>query len=234
MSNPVWKGSLAYGTLSFHVKLFSAARAETVHFNQLRATDNSRLKQVLVAEVDDKPVPKSEIVKGYEFEKGRYLVFTDADLVKANPPAPNVLDILAFVDAGQIDPLYLESSYYLAPDGQDETPYAALLGAMRKSGLAGLGRITVSTRERIAAIRPGRTGIILHTLFYADELRRLDEFRTDLSVISGPSLLQAKRAVAALRADEFVLDRLEDTQRKRLLAMIEQRQAERLSAQGTA
>lgn len=223
MSNPVWRGDLVFGAAKFPVKLFSAARAETISFNQLHRPDNSRVKQILVCGLPDcpshdKPIPKEDIVKGYEIEKGRYLTFSDEDLVRANPPIAKVLDISAFADAAEIDSLVLESSYYLAPAGEDEAPYATLLAALRKTGTVGLTQIEISTRRRAALIRAGGTGIVLHTLFYVPELRRLDEFRPDLRLGADKDRDAAVRVIKGL-TKVFSLPFV-DRQRENLLAMI--------------
>lgn len=227
MSSPVWKGTLSYGVVSLPVKVFSGPRPENVHFKQLRSGDLSAIKQILIAEADEKPVGRADIVKGYEIERGRFLSFTDEELAEVtNPPAPKELRISSFVDVGELDPLYLESSYYLAPGGDHEVPYAALLLALRKGDHAGVGWITISTRERLAVIRSGRTGIILNTLFYPVELRRTDEFRTDTSVVTEPARLQSQRAVRSLRKELLLLGSVEDRQSKRVLAFIEKRLAQ--------
>src|SRR5215471_21054297 len=116
MASTVWKGHLTFGLLSLPVKLYSAARSETVGFNQLHKHDNSRVKQVLYCQAEDKPIQRSEIVKGYEYEKDKYVVIEDEDIKKVAPKTAKTMEVLEFVKSEQVDPIYLESSYYVAPD----------------------------------------------------------------------------------------------------------------------
>src|SRR5436190_16819821 len=115
MASTVWKGHLTFGLVSLPVKLYSAARSETVSFNQLHKSDNSRVKQVLYCQAEDKPIPRSEIVKGFEYEKDRYVVVDDEDIKKMAPGTAKVMEILEFVKSSEADPVYFESSYYMAP-----------------------------------------------------------------------------------------------------------------------
>ena len=113
MASTVWKGHLTFGLVSFPVRLYSAARGETISFNLLHAADNSRIKQVTFCQAEDKPVPRAELVKGYEYEKGRYVVVDDEDIKKVAPKTAKVMEIQEFVKADQVDPIFLESSYYM-------------------------------------------------------------------------------------------------------------------------
>ena len=128
MASTVWKGHLTFGLVSLPVRLYSAARGETVSFNLLHAKDNSRIKQVIFCQAEDKPVPRSEIVKGYEYEKDHYVVIDEEDIKKVAPKTAKVMEILEFVKGDTVDPIYLESSYYMAPDEGGEKPYALLFG----------------------------------------------------------------------------------------------------------
>src|ERR1700682_6712687 len=132
MASTVWKGHLTFGLVSFPVKLFTAARSEGIGFNQLHKSDNSRVKQVIFCQAEDKPIPRSEIVKGYEYEKDHYVVIDDEDIKKVAPKTAKVMEILEFVKADQVDAIYLESSYYVTPDEGGEKPYALLYSALRE------------------------------------------------------------------------------------------------------
>src|SRR5713226_1033797 len=123
MASSVWKGHLTFGLVSMPVRLFSAARSETISFNLLHKSDHSRIKQVTCCQAEDKPVPRSELVKGYEYEKDRYVVIEDEDIKKVAPKTAKVMEILEFVKSAEVDPVYLESSYYIAPDEAGEKPY---------------------------------------------------------------------------------------------------------------
>src|SRR5690242_15682880 len=134
MASTVWKGHLTFGLVSFPVKLFSAARSESVSFNQLHKSDNSRIKQVIYCQAEDKAIPRTEIVKGYEYEKDRYVVIEDEEIKKVAPPSAKVMEILEFVKSSEVDPIYFETSYYIAPDDAGEKPYALLFDTLKRTG----------------------------------------------------------------------------------------------------
>src|SRR5579859_4439730 len=127
MASTVWKGHLTFGLVSLPVKLYSAARSETVSFNQLHKSDHSRVKQVLYCQVEDKPVPRSELVKGYEYEKDKYVVVDEEEIKKVAPKTAKTMEILEFVKQNEVDPVFFESSYYLAPDEAARSPTACCL-----------------------------------------------------------------------------------------------------------
>jgi DNA end-binding protein Ku len=220
MASTVWKGHLTFGLVSFPVKLYSAARSESISFNQLHKHDGSRVKQVLYCQAEDKPIPRSEIVKGFEYEKDRYVVIEDEEVKKVAPPSAKVMEILEFVQTDQVDPIYLETSYYMAPDDAGEKPYALLFDALKKSGRVGVAKIAMHNREHIVILRPGRNGVLLHTMYYSHEIRQVDEFRTDLSLVKEKELALATSLIEALAAD-FEPEKYTDNYRDNLLKMIE-------------
>src|SRR5947207_12285229 len=164
MASTVWKGHLTFGLVSLPVKLYSAARSETVSFNQLHKHDNSRVKQVLYCQAEDKPVPRSELVKGYEYEKDHYVVIDEEDIKKVAPKTARVMEILEFVKSDQVDPIYLESSYYVAPDEGGEKPYALLFQALRESKYYALAKVAMHNREHIIILRPGSKVSLSNTM----------------------------------------------------------------------
>ncbi len=220
MASTVWKGHLTFGLVSFPIKLYSAARSESISFNQLHKADNSRVKQVLYCAAEDKPIPRSEIVKGYEYEKDRYVVIEDEEVKKVAPQTAKVMEILEFVKADQVDPIYYETSYYLAPDEAGEKPYALLFESLRKSGYMGVAKIAMHNREHIVLLRPGKNGVLLHTMYFSHEIRKVDEFRTDLNLVREKELALAMSLVEALAGD-FEPDKYKDNYRENLLQMIE-------------
>ncbi len=125
MAATVWKGSLSFGLVSFPIRIFAAARAETVHFHMLHKKDNSRIKEVWYCAEENKPVPKDQIVKGYEYSKGKFVVVDPEELKKVAPPTATTMEILQFVKAAEVDPVYLEKSYYVAPEPAGAKPYAS-------------------------------------------------------------------------------------------------------------
>lgn len=219
MASTVWKGHLTFGLVSLPVKLFSAARGETVSFNQLHKSDHSRVKQVLFCQVEDKPVPRNELVKGYEYEKDKYVVIDDEDIKKAAPATARTMEILEFVKTSEVDPVYLESSYYMAPDEAGEKPYALLFEGLRRSGYVAIAKIAMHNREHIVVIRPGAKGMILHTMYYADEVRKVEEFRTDTTLIRDKELDLANTLIESLAAP-FEPEKYKDAYRENLMALI--------------
>jgi DNA end-binding protein Ku len=220
MASSVWRGHITFGLVSFPVRLFSAARSETISFNQLHKDDNSRIRQVTYCQAEDKPVPRSELVKGYEYEKDRYVVIDDEDIKKVAPKTARVMEILEFVKADQVDPVYLESSYYVAPDEGGEKPYALLFQAMRESHYFALAKVAMHNREHVIVLRPGAKGILSHTMYYQDEIRQVDEFRTDTSLVKDKELEMAKMLITSLEA-EFEPQKYHDTYRDNLRQMID-------------
>ena len=220
MATSVWKGHLTFGLVSLPVRLFSAARAESISFNLLHKSDNSRIKQVTFCQAEDKAIPRSDLVKGYEYEKDHYVVIEDDEIKKVAPKTAKVMEILEFVETKDVDPVYLESSYYMAPDGGGEKAYALLFEALRKSGYSGVAKIAMHNREHIVILRPGPRGILLHTMYFTNEIRQVDEFRTDLDLVKEKELALANTLIEALAA-KFEPEKYKDTYRENLLAMIQ-------------
>jgi DNA end-binding protein Ku len=220
MASSVWKGHLTFGLVSFPVRLFSAARAVTVSFNQLHQKDNSRIKQMIYCQAEDKPIDRSEIVKGYEYEKDHYVVVDEEDIKKVAPKTAKVMEIQEFVKSDDVDPIFLESSYYMAPDEGGEKPYALLFEAMRQARYYALAKIAMHNREHVVVLRPGTKGILLHTMYFVDEIRQVDEFRTDTDLVKPKELELAKSLIENLAGD-FEPQKYNDTYRDNLMKMIE-------------
>jgi DNA end-binding protein Ku len=206
--------------VSFPIRLFTAARSETISFNQLHKDDHSRVKQVLYCQAEDKPIQRSEIVKGYEYEKGKYVVINDEDIKKVAPKTAKVMEILEFVKGGDVDPVFLESSYYMAPDEGGEKPYALLFETLKKTQYFGIAKVAMHNREHVVVLRPGGRGMVLHTMYYADEVRRTEEFRTDAGELKDKELALAQMLVESL-AGEFEPEKYHDAYRENLKAMIQ-------------
>jgi DNA end-binding protein Ku len=220
MASTVWKGHLTFGLVSFPVKLFTAARAEGISFNQLHKTDNSRIKQTIYCQAEDKPIPRSEIVKGFEYEKDRYVVIEDEDIKKMAPSTARVMEILEFVKSTEVDPVYFESSFYMAPDDAGEKPYALLFDTLKRTGFVGVAKIAMHNREHIVIFRPGTHGLMMHTMYFAHEVRKVEEFRTDTSIVKDQEVKLAEMLVQSLAAP-FEPEKYKDTYRDNLQAMID-------------
>jgi len=223
MGTPVWKGQLSYAGRSFAAKILTGPRGENVSFNQLHRPDLSRVKQVLHCAQEDKPIARDELVKGFEYSKDEFIVLEEAEIKALAPAAPETIELKTFVPLDQVDPLYFESSYYVAPGstpGQDaEQAYAALFGALRRTSLAGIQIVCLYSRERPLLFRAGKTGIVAHALFYAHELRSLDEFRTRVELTEQPEALAAGKDLRRILA-HFTFDGYPDGQRERTEALI--------------
>ena len=175
MPATVWKGYLTFGLVSFPIRLYAAARAEPVHFHLLHKKDLSRVREVMFCAKEDKPLDRSEIVKGYEYEKDQYVVIEPEDLEKIAPPTATVMEILQFVRIQEVDPIFLETSYYVAPEEAVSRPYSLLLEAMKDTQYDALAKVTMHGREHIVVLRPSANGIVLHTMYFVDELHKANE-----------------------------------------------------------
>jgi DNA end-binding protein Ku len=175
---------------------------------------------VIYCQAEDKPVPRSELVKGYEYEKDRYVVIDDEDIKKMAPSTAKVMEILEFVKSTEVDPVYFESSYYMAPGDAGEKPYALLFDVLRKSGYVGVAKVAMHNREHIVIFRPGATGLLMHTMYYTHEIRKVEEFRTDTSVVGEKETALAQMLVETLAAP-FEPDKYKDSFRENLQVMID-------------
>lgn len=220
MAANVWKGHITFGLVSIPVRLSVAARSETIGFNQLHKKDNSRIRQVLYCAAEDKPIERSEIVKGYEYEKGKYVVIEDEDIKKMQPKTAKVMEILEFVKQEEMDPVYLESSYYVQPEEAGEKPYTLLFEALKRTGCVGIAKATMHQREHIVIVRPGRHGLLLHTMYYQDEIRATDEFRTNNELVKDKEVAMAQMLIDNM-VGSFEPSKFSDNYRTNLRAMID-------------
>jgi len=186
MATSVWKGHLTFGLVSIPIRLFSAARTERISLNQLHSTCHTRIRMPLFCPTHNQIVERSEIVKGYEYEKDQYVLFTEEDLDKIEPPSAHTMEILEFVKLDEVDPLYYDASYYVTPEDAGKKAYYLLLDAMEASGHAAIAKLTMHQRENIVVMRPRAHGLTLHTMFYANEIRQLAEYgQTDEAAPQG-------------------------------------------------
>src|SRR6195256_279766 len=176
MAASVWTGYLSFGLISMPVRLFSGARGTRVSFHMLHRDDNTRIKQQLYCPTDERVVERNEVVKGYEFRKGEYVVVEPEEIKKIEPKTAKAMEILEFVRAEEIDPVYFESSYYLLPEEAGRRPYALLEKALEDSNFYGIAKLTMHNREYIVILRPKDGGIMLHTMYYKNEVREVEGF----------------------------------------------------------
>jgi DNA end-binding protein Ku len=200
MATTVWKGHLTFGLISMPVRMFAAARGERISFNQLHKECHSRLKQPLFCPVCNRNVERSEIVKGYEYEKDQYVLFGEEELDKIEPPSAHVMEILEFVKLAEMDPVYFDSSYYLLPEDAGIKAYKLLMAAMEESGYGAIAKLTMHQREHIVIIRPGSKGMTLHTMFYSNEIRAVESVPTDKVEVKDQEKKLAEQLIESLAA----------------------------------
>jgi DNA end-binding protein Ku len=201
MAASVWSGYLTFGLISLPVKLFSGARSSGISFNMLHRDDLSRLKQQYVCLVDGKVVDRSDIVKGYEFRKDEYVVIEPEEIKKIEPKTAKTMEILEFVKTTEVDPVFFESSYYMVPDEAGRRPYALLTKAMEESEYVAIAQLTMHNREYTVFLRPHEGGMMLHTMYYAEEVRKLEGFGAPDVELKDAEVKVAHQLIEALAAD---------------------------------
>jgi DNA end-binding protein Ku len=215
--------SLSFGLVNIPVKLYSATESSsTVRFNLL-AKDGSRLKQQYVSEKTGKVVERSEMVKGYEFEKDHFVLFTPEELKALDEAASHVIDIVAFVPEKSVDPIYYDKAYFLAPDKRGGKPYALLGAAMRESGRCALARWSWKAKQYVVQIRAAEDGLVLQQLLYADEVRSLKDLGIEHAEVSKAELTLAMQLIDQITQDEYDPTQFKDEEKARVLQAIDQK-----------
>ena len=177
----IWSGAITFGMVNIPVKLFSATTARDLSFNLVHATCGTRVQQKRWCPTEDVEVPWEEIVRGYEYAKGQFVTLTDEDFEQLPLPSRHTIDITAFVESEEIDPVFYEKSYYLEPDARNEKAYALLLRALEERNLTGIATITMRKKEQLCSLRSQGGTLMLETLFYPDEIR--EERGMDLGAV---------------------------------------------------
>lgn len=215
--------TLSFGLVSIPVRLYSAAEsAASVKFNLL-ARDGSRLKQQYVSEKDQKVVARTDIVKGYEFEKDHFVLFSPEELKALEESSNPIIDIVAFIPEKAVNPIYYDKAYLLAPDKRGEKPYALLVEAMRKSGRCALAKWAWKSKQYVVQVRPTEEGLVLQQLFYADEVRSLKDFNIEKITVSPAELQLALQLINQISEEDYDPKKYEDEEKKRILAAIEEK-----------
>jgi len=201
---PTWKGFLKVSLVNIPVKVFPATEsADAISFNQLHAECQTRIQQKRWCPHCEREVPNSELVKGYEFEKGRYVVMTEEDIQKVRVESTRVINLVQFADDSEIDPIYVDRAYYLAPDG----PMAAEAFAVMRDGMAGkagIGKMALYGREYLVAVRPQKKGLVMYTLHHDAEIRSIDQIEELNSVpskVKPEEMKLAKQVIATFDGD---------------------------------
>src|SRR6202795_1251809 len=222
-ARPTWKGYLKISLVNIPIKVFPATDAGAVlSFNQLHAECQTRIQQKRWCPHCEREVPNSEIVKGYEFEKGRYVVLSEEDIAKVRPESTRVIDLVQFADESAIDPIYVDRAYYLAPDGgMAADAFAVMRDGMQ--GKVGIGKLALYGREYLVAVRPHQRGIVMHTLHHAAEIRSIDAIE-ELSAVPAsvkPEEMKLARQVIATFEQPLNLSAYKDEYREGLQQIID-------------
>jgi DNA end-binding protein Ku len=220
MAASVWSGYLTFGLISMPVKLFSGARSSGISFNMLHRDDLSRLKQQYVCLADGKVVERSDIVKGYEYRKDEYVVIEPEEIKKIEPKTAKTMEILEFVKAEKVDPVFFESSYYMIPDEAGRRPYALLAKAMTESQYVAIAKLTMHNREYTVFLRPHDGGMMLHTMYYEEEIRKVEGFGAPDVELKEAEVKVANQLIEALATD-FDPEKYHDTFQENLKKLIQ-------------
>jgi len=220
----IGSGTLSFGLVSIPVKMFTAASSANVSFNLLHEKCGGRIKQQMVCPACNVTVERTSLVRGYEFSKDQYVRFTDEELKSVEGEASEIIDIAEFVPLDQVDPIYFEKSYYLGPDKGGAKAYRLLCDAMEKSQKVALAKFVMRGKESIVLIRPSQDGLMLHTMYFSDEVRDFNEIDkgSDASIRAG-ELDLAVKLIGELSTDSFKPDQYADEYRGRVLAMAQEK-----------
>ena len=205
MSRPTWRGAISFGLVSVPVGLYTAVRRGDVRFRQLHRESKKPIRQRRVEEGSEQPVEQADITKGYEVADGKYIVVEPEELDQIDPEASRNIEIHDYVEQEQIDPVYYDRAYYLAPDGEAaRKPYALLTEAMQRSGKVGIAQFVMRNREYLAALRADDGVLVLSTMFYNDEVTDLEEFGSSFELdvdLTDRELQMADQLIGSMSTD---------------------------------
>lgn len=215
--------SLTFGLVSIPVKLYSATESSaSISFNLLTG-DGSRVRQQYVSAKDEKTVERSELLKGYEFEKDRFVTFTPDELKALQESPSQTIDIVAFIPENAVDPLFYDKAYFLAPDKRGGKPYSLLVEAMRKSGRCALAKWAWKGKQYVVQVRPAEDGLVLQQLLYADEVRSMKDLDIEKAKVTDAELKLALQLIDQISEDGYDPKQFEDEEKKRILAAIDEK-----------
>lgn len=235
MASSTWDGVLSFGLLTIPIRLFPAARSERTYLHQLHNKCHTRLKQPLFCPTCNRIVDRSEVIKGYEFEDGQYVLVEKDDIKKITPKSGMVMEILAFVKQDQIDPVYFDSSYVALPDKDAEKPYQVLLKALEDTHRIGIAQVTMHQREYTVFIRPRDHGITIHTMYFQNEIRDVPgygEKPKDLH-IKPQEVKLAEQLIESL-SEDFKPQKYHDTFQEHLRELVQTKQKSKIVAERSA
>jgi DNA end-binding protein Ku len=225
MARSIWRGAISFGLVNVPVKLYSAVSKKTVRFNQLHEKDHGRIQLKRFCAEEDQEVPYEEIVKGYEISPGSYVVITPEELEALDPAKTRTIDIADFVDLEEIDPLFYEHPYYLAPDTGAAKPYKLLLEALKETNKVAIAHVVIRSKEYLTAIRAAGDVLTLETMLFADELidpQDIEELPDEDVRATEREVDMARQLIESLATD-FDPSKYRDTYRERVLELIERK-----------
>ncbi len=219
----IWSGSISFGLVNVPVRMYSAIEEKDLHFNYVHAPDGSRIGYEKVCKEEGKPVPDSEIVRAFEWEKGEYVHMSDEDFEAAEPETHKTIEIRDFVPYEEIDPIYFERTYYLGPADGGERVYALLVQAMEEANLAAIAKYVMRSKQHLGCLRIREGAITLEKMFFADEIRPVDDVAPAGIEIDKRELEMARQLIASF-SGQFDVTKYEDTYRDALCEIIRAKQ----------
>ena len=219
----IWKGSISFGLVNIPIALYPATRKEDVSFRQLRKGDMSPIRYKRVAEADEKEVPWENIVKGYEYEKGQFVIVTEEELEKAHPAATQSIDITDFVDLDEIDPMFFDKPYYLEPQKGGKKAYALLRDTLKDTNKVGIARVVIKTRQHLAAVKPYKEALVLELMHFPSEVLEPKDLDLPHNEEVGKKEMDMAKALVGAMSDNWEPSKYNDEYRDQLLELIKKK-----------
>src|SRR6266513_6472969 len=219
----IWKGSISFGLVYIPIAVYPATREEKLSFRQLRATDLSPIRYKKVADVDQKEVTADQIVKGFEYERGRYVILKDEDFAKVRIESTHSIDITDFVDLTQVDPKFFYKPYFLEPQKGGEKAYALLHNALSGTGKIGVAKVVISNREHLASVKPDGLFLVLDLVHFASEILSADVLKNGSTKAVSDKELKMAQALIESMSDSWEPEKYRDEYRTALMEIIEQK-----------
>ncbi len=219
----IWKGAISFGLVNIPIALYPATRTEDLRFRLLRASDHSPVNYKRVAEADGKEVPWDQIVKGYEHEKGKFVILKDEDFQRVDIEATQTVDITRFVQLDEVNPIFFHKPYYMDPTKGGDKAYVLLREALRASGKIAIAKVVIKTRQHLAAVKPQDNGLMLELMHFATELIDMEEFKVPANKELGKKELQMAKALIDSMSDTWKPEEYVDEYRGALEKVIEEK-----------
>jgi len=223
MARAIWKGSISFGLVNIPIALYPATRSEELKFRLLRESDLSPVNYKRVAEKDGKEVPWNQIVKGYEYEKGKYVILKDEDFQRVDLEATQTVDIQDFVDQEEIDPMFFYKPYYLEPQKGGDKAYALLRDALKDSGKVGIAKVVIKTRQYLAGVKPEDGALVLELMHFADELADPGKLHVPTKTEVGKREMNMAKSLIDSMSSKWNPEKYKDDYREALMEVIEEK-----------